>query len=220
MDSLIFLSGLTKGYGSPERPVRVLNGVDLTLFSGESAAVTGPSGSGKTTLLNLIGALDIPDAGTIQVCGIDLVRATEKNRLCFRQKAVGFVFQNHRLLPQFTALENVLIPTVPLGIDATQKAVELLQKMGLENRIHHFPSELSGGEQQRTAIARALINNPNLLLADEPTGALDSLSAGELIECLITLNREGMTLLMVTHSDRAAKAMQRRFALEAGRILE
>lgn len=217
------LEGVTRTFRGPGgEPVEVLRGVGLHVAAGESVAVTGPSGSGKTTLLQLIGTLDCPDAGEIRVNGRDLGSLDEAARLRFRNREVGFIFQAHHLLPQLTALENVLVPAWAAesrdGLHA--RAVHLLERVGLGGRLTHFPGQLSGGERQRVAVARALVMTPCLVLADEPTGALDQAAAQALVALLLELNaEERMTLLMVTHAEACAQRMARRVELHGGRVV-
>lgn len=216
------LEGVTRTFLGPgNAPVNVLRGIDLHVSAGESVAITGPSGSGKTTLLQLIGALDCPDAGEIRVNGRDLSSLDDAARLRFRNREVGFIFQAHHLLPQLNALENVLVPAWAAenrdGLHA--RAVYLLKRVGLDKRLSHFPGQLSGGERQRVAVARALVMTPSLVLADEPTGALDQATAQTLVELLLELNaEERITLLMVTHAEACALRMARRVELNGGRI--
>lgn len=217
------LEGVTRTFRGPGgEPVEVLRGVDLHVSAGESVAVTGPSGSGKTTLLQLIGALDCPDAGVVRVNGRDLSSLDEAARLRFRNREVGFIFQAHHLLPQLSALENVLVPAWAAenrdGLRA--RAVRLLERVGLGGRLNRFPGQLSGGERQRVAVARALVMTPCLVLADEPTGALDQEAARALVELLLELNaEERVTLLTVTHAEACARRMARRVELSGGRVV-
>ncbi|MDX9866987.1 MAG: ABC transporter ATP-binding protein [Kiritimatiellia bacterium] len=217
------VTGVVRTFRPPGAvPVEVLRGADLAVAAGGSVAVTGPSGSGKTTLLHLIGALDTPDAGEIRVNGRRLDTLDEPARLRYRNREVGFVFQNHHLLPQLTALENVLVPAWS-GADPTarERAEHLLERVGLGDRMRHFPGQLSGGERQRVAVARALIMDPGLVLADEPTGALDQRTAAALIGLLLELNAERRaTLIVVTHSELCAQRMGRRVKLENGTVRE
>ncbi len=202
-------------------PVPVLRGVSLEVAAGETLAVTGPSGSGKTTLLQLIGALDRPDAGEIRVNGREVGCMDEGAQAAFRSREVGFVFQTHHLLPQLTALENVLVPAWARGVndETLGRARALLERVGLKERTSHFPGQLSGGERQRVALARALVMQPCLLLADEPTGALDRDHARELIDLLLELNAEShTTLIVVTHAETCAQQMRRRVALVNGKV--
>jgi lipoprotein-releasing system ATP-binding protein len=222
-DLLLELDNLTKGYEHQAGRIEVLKGVFLQLNQGDTVAITGPSGSGKSTLLNLVGCLDRPDSGKIlykQKSLFDLSQAALDE---FRLRRISIVFQSHHLLPQCTALENILLPTLPLGNDtgdAVGRADELLTLAGLEKRRNHFPGELSGGECQRVAVCRALINSPELLLADEPTGALDHQTALELLDLLDKLADNSMALLMVTHSAEAAARMNRQFELTEGLLQE
>jgi ABC-type lipoprotein export system ATPase subunit len=224
---LLELRHVTKTYRAPDGgdAVDVLRGVDLQIAAGESVAFVGPSGSGKSTALNLIGALDRADAGEVIVDGRDVEKLGEEELAAYRNTTVGFIFQLHHLLPQCTILENVLVPTLaaPKG-DRTvvqARAKSLLQAVGLEHRLHHRPGELSGGERQRVAVARALINQPKLLLADEPTGALDRTNAARLMAVLVELNKtQGVTLILVTHALDLAQRMKRVFELLDGKLIE
>lgn len=204
----------------------VLKNISLEVAAGESIAVVGPSGSGKTTLLNIIGSLDRPTAGQVITAGKDLAGIDDAQLAETRNRDIGFVFQLHHLLPQCTALENVLVPTVPLGKgnetgDVEAYAKELLQKVGLENHLDYFPAQLSGGELQRVAFVRALINKPKLVLADEPTGSLDRTSAENLGKLLVKLNKDGgATLIVVTHSMELARLMDRVYELGNGTLNE
>jgi ABC-type lipoprotein export system ATPase subunit len=220
---LLELVNLSKGYEHPAGRTEVLKGVSLQLNSGDRVAITGPSGSGKSTLLNLVGCLDRPDAGEILYRQNSLSDFSQTALDEFRLRRISIVFQAHHLLPQCTALENVLLPTLPIdGESATTvgRAEELLTMAGLHERQHHFPGELSGGECQRVAVCRALINSPELLLADEPTGALDHHTALELLDLIDRLTDDSMALLMVTHSLEAAARMNRQFELTEGLLRE
>ena len=221
-EQLIRISGLTKVYGSGETAVHALDGIELTVEEGEFLAIMGPSGCGKSTLLNMIGALDQPTEGEVWVAGENLARL--KNVDAFRAQTVGFVFQLHNLLPTLTARENVETPMQGQNIGAHKRrarALDLLKLVGLEDRADHMPSQLSGGQRQRIAIARALANNPRLILADEPTGSLDSQSGEEIMALLGELNRtQGTTVLVVTHDRRVAQATQRIVRMHDGRIVE
>jgi predicted ABC-type transport system involved in lysophospholipase L1 biosynthesis ATPase subunit len=214
-------AGVEGGADGPE----VLRGVDLTVEFGESIAVVGPSGSGKSTLLNLIGGLDRPSAGQVLLEGQDLTALSPDALAGLRSEKIGFVFQSHHLLPQCTALENVLVPTLVQATRSRDLAAargrELLSRVGLGQRERHVPAQLSGGERQRVALVRALINQPALLLADEPTGSLDSASSDQMATLLAELNREqGVTLITVTHSSSLAERMGRVLALADGRLSE
>ena len=213
---------VTRAFGFPGgAAVEVLRGVSLHVAAGESVAVTGPSGSGKTTLLQIIGAMDRADSGEVRVNGRELGGLDDAARARFRNREVGFVFQAHHLLPQLTALENVLVPAwgSASAADAGERAFSLLKRVGLSERMNHLPGQLSGGERQRVAVARALIMNPGLILADEPTGALDQKTAHGLVDLLLELNaEERATLIVVTHAEACAQRMGRRVALADGKM--
>src|SRR6187402_2770133 len=224
---LLDIRNLTKTYRAPDGgdAVDVLRGVNLQMQPGESLAVVGPSGSGKSTVLNIVGALDKGDGGEVLVEERDVEKLGEEELASYRNTTVGFIFQLHHLLPQCTILENVLVPTLAqAGGDRAalrERAEKLLGSVGLKHRIHHRPGELSGGERQRVAVARALINQPKLLLADEPTGALDRVNAARLVDLLVELNREqGVTLIMVTHAPDLARQMGRVLELADGQLVE
>jgi ABC-type lipoprotein export system ATPase subunit len=220
--ALIVATGLSKVYGSGETAVRALEDVTFRVEPGELLAIMGPSGCGKSTLLNLIGALDQPSSGTITVAGEDLAQLKNVDR--FRAQTVGFVFQLHNLLPTLTALENVEVPMYGQAISAQarrDRARHLLVLVGLADRAGHLPNQLSGGQRQRIAVARALANDPALLLADEPTGSLDSQSGEEILALMQTLNREqGTTIALVTHDRQVAQATQRILRMSDGRIID
>jgi ABC-type lipoprotein export system ATPase subunit len=227
MDALLELRGITKSYAAtPESPTtEVLRGVDLTVEAGEALAIVGPSGSGKSTLLNLIGTLDRPTTGTVHLDGRDLSTLDEAALAAVRSSEIGFVFQLHHLLPQCTVLENVLVPTLAGGPahrreKAEARAQRLLARVGLEHRLGHRPGQLSGGERQRAAVVRALINEPKLLLADEPTGALDQASSETMARLLVELNaEEKVTLIVITHSLELAGQMGRVVELKDGKLV-
>ncbi len=204
--------------------VQVLDGVSFELTQGQSLAVTGPSGSGKSTLLHLIGTLDPPSSGRITIAGRDPFALREREVAAFRNQIIGFVFQDHHLLPQYSVLENVLVPTMAFrrkGEDVEERALELLHAVGLSHRLHHFPGELSGGESQRVAVARALVNNPRLLLCDEPTGNLDHNTAAAVAGLLLELHRSEQTILIaVTHNLDLAASFDRRIELKGGNCVE
>ncbi len=216
---MIHTTGITKSFGS----LQVLKGIDLTINKGEFVSIIGASGAGKTTLLQIIGSLDKADQGELLVDGVKLNQLSEKKLAEFRNKHIGFVFQFHQLLPEFTALENVCIPGFIAGRkkqEVEQQANDLLHKMGLSERIHHKPSELSGGEKQRVAVCRALINQPSLILADEPSGSLDSANKKELHSLLRQLcNEYGLTVLVVTHDTELAKVSDRIIEMRDGTII-
>ncbi len=221
-EPLIRTEDLTKIYGSGPTAIRALDGVSLEVHPGEFLAVMGPSGCGKSTLLNMLGALDRPTEGKVWVGGEDLSRLKDVDR--FRARTVGFVFQLHNLLPTLTALENVEVPMQGLGVTRRQRrerAEYLLDLVDLADRKDHLPSQLSGGQRQRVAIARALANDPALILADEPTGSLDSQSGEELLALFDSLNRDhGTTILVVTHDRRVAQATRRILRMRDGRIVD
>ena len=213
-----------KCFGTERLPVEVLRGVSLEMQAGEALAITGPSGSGKSTLLHLIGALDEPTSGRIEIDGREPYRLPESDLARFRNQTIGFVFQDHHLLPQNSVLENVLLPTLAFsgsGRDDEARARKLLERVALAERLDHRPAELYGGERQRVAVARGLINGPSLLLCDEPTGSLDAASASAVAELLFELHREAGTILIaVTHSEELAARFERRCDLREGRCFE
>ncbi|MGI5818678.1 MAG: ABC transporter ATP-binding protein [Armatimonadota bacterium] len=214
------VEGLTKEYDTPAGTTRVLDGLSLTAEPGETVAILGPSGSGKSTLLNIIGSLDRPTSGTVHL-GETAVTSLEGEALAsYRATEVGFVFQDHHLLPQLTAAENVLLPTMAAGTGdgAEDRARALLDRVGVSDRADAFPARLSGGERQRVAAARALINEPALLLCDEPTGNLDRESGDRLVELLRELAADGVTVLMVTHNTRQAALLGRGLLLTDGAV--
>jgi len=222
-DRGLSVQDVSKSFLLGEETVRVLDGATLEMAAGEAAAIVGPSGSGKSTLLHLIGTLDRPDSGSIEIDGRDPLALPEPELARFRNRSIGFVFQDHHLLPQYSVLENVLLPTLAFRHDARaarDRAAELLRGVGLEHRLGHRPAQLSGGERQRVAVARALINRPSLLLCDEPTGSLDSKTAGAVSDLLLELHRrESAMLIVVTHSPDLAGRFERRYALEEGRCV-
>ena len=223
--SLIVLDNVTKRYDGPggEAVAPVLRGISLALGAAESLAIVGPSGSGKSTLLNIIGTLDRPTSGRVLLDGKDLAALSDDDLAAIRNRRIGFVFQLHHLLPQCTALENVLVPTLAGGAaeDAPDRAEKLLERVGLKERIDYRPGQLSGGERQRVAVARALINRPAILLADEPTGSLDRAASEHLADLLAELNREeGVTLVVVTHSPALAARMGKVMELRDGQLAQ
>lgn len=217
---MIEIKDLRKSFGKLE----VLRGVDLSIGRGETISIVGPSGAGKTTLLQLTGTLDRPDSGSISYDGTELTTMNAARLASFRNRHIGFVFQFHQLLPEFTALENITIPALIAGESqsaATRKAIELLKLMGLEERAHHKPSQMSGGENQRVAVARALINRPDVILADEPSGSLDSRNKEELHKLFFDLrDRFGQTFIIVTHDEELAKLTDRTIRMVDGVIKE
>lgn len=219
--ALIRLEKLCKSYGDGKK-VEVLRGVDLKITAGETIAVLGASGAGKSTMLNIMGTLDRPTSGAVMFKDKPLFELDHRGLAAFRNRFIGFVFQFHNLLPEFTALENVMLPAVIGGLapaEAKKKAAALLAEVGLKDRLDHKPGELSGGEQQRTAMVRALIQSPELLLADEPTGNLDSRTASEVFDLLTALNKSrGTTMVVVTHNEHLASKMSRRIKMTDGSI--
>ena len=215
---MINAKNIHKSFGELE----VLKGVDLAVSRGEIVSIVGPSGAGKTTLLQILGTLDKPDSGSVLVDGMDVSKLSSDQMSGFRNKHIGFIFQFHQLLPEFTALENVMIPALIGGTDfkkANQRAKELLDYLQLTDRLEHKPSELSGGEKQRIAVARALINNPSLILADEPSGSLDTQNKEELHKLLFDLrDKFGLTEVIVTHDRELAKICDRTIEMKDGRI--
>ena len=219
--ALVEVRGVSKSFRTGDHKVRVLDEVHLSVAAQESVAIVGPSGSGKSTLLNLLGTLDQPDQGTIVIDGKNLAMMAGDELAKFRNLNIGFVFQSHHLLPHLTVLENILVPVLAqaseVGEEILLRATQLLQRVGLADREKHLPGRLSGGERQRVAVVRALINQPRLILADEPTGALDRVSAAEVGRLLLELNREhGITLVVATHSEELAARMDRIISMENG----
>jgi lipoprotein-releasing system ATP-binding protein len=216
------VSGVSKHYAGPSGPVAVLSGVDLRLAAGESLSIVGPSGSGKSTLLHVVGALDPPSAGTVRLDGIDPYSLGDRGLAAFRNRQVGFVFQDHHLLPQCTVLENVLVPTLVStgdGASYRRRALDLLEQVGLDRRLPHRPGELSGGEKQRVAIARALVCQPRLVLCDEPTGNLDHDTSDAVADLLLELHRRQQTILIVvTHNLDLARRFAATSRLADGRL--
>ncbi|WP_287677015.1 ABC transporter ATP-binding protein [Bacteroides sp.] len=216
---MIQIEGITKSFGQ----LQVLKGIDLNINKGEVVSIVGPSGAGKTTLLQIMGTLDRADSGRVIINGTDISRMKEKELSAFRNREIGFVFQFHQLLPEFTALENVTIPALIKGVpaaDARKQAVEMLDFLGLSDRASHKPAELSGGEKQRVAVARALINNPSVVLADEPSGSLDTKNKEELHNLFFELrDKLGQTFVIVTHDEGLAGQTDRTIHMLDGRIV-
>lgn len=219
---MIELTDITKTYRMGEVEICALCGVSLRVGPGELIAVMGPSGSGKSTLMNVIGCLDRPTAGSYRFEGREISDLTDDELAAVRNIKIGFVFQSFNLLPRFSALKNVEVPLIYSGVSGRlrrERAVPVLERVGLGERMHHKPSELSGGQQQRVAIARALVNNPPLLLADEPTGNLDSRSGEEILNIITDLNKQGVTIMIVTHDRDVAARCKRIINLKDGRIV-
>lgn len=219
---MIQLSNVSKTVTSGSEQLTILHSLDLQIPRGQFVSVIGPSGSGKSTLLGLIAGLDAPTTGSIKLDGHDITAMSEDELAELRGRLVGFIFQSFHLIPSLTAYENILTPMEIMGVSrASEKAQTLLDEVGLHDRGHHYPSQLSGGEQQRVAIARAFANDPNILLADEPTGNLDSKNGGHIFELLLKLNRERQTtLLLVTHDHQLAGLADRKISLRDGRVAE
>lgn len=221
MKYIIEIKKLTKIYGKDRTEVKALNSVDLKIKQGEFVAIMGPSGSGKSTLLNILGCLDKPTSGSYLLENKAIVEKTKAKTLAkIRREKIGFIFQTFNLLPRTSALNNVILPAIYSGLkNRKQKAKELLDRVGLGNRLNNKPNELSGGEQQRVSIARALMNNPQIILADEPTGNLDSKTGAGIMKLLRQLNQEGVTIIAVTHDNNIAKQTNRIIKMQDGRIV-
>ncbi|RLG57160.1 MAG: macrolide ABC transporter ATP-binding protein [Candidatus Hydrothermarchaeota archaeon] len=222
MNEIIELKGVTKIYKMDKVLVPALRGINLKIRKGEFVSIMGPSGSGKTTLMNLIGCLDRPTEGEIYIANKNIAKLGDDELAKLRREKIGFVFQQFNLIPRLTALENVELPMWFAGLSKKkrrERAIELLKLVGLEKRIHHKPAELSGGERQRVSIARALANNPEIILADEPTGNLDTKTGKEIMEILKDLNKQGKTIVLVTHDETFAKEAERIIKIRDGRLL-
>jgi len=222
LDALVLIEGLTKSFEHMGRTLDVLRGIDLNIYSGQIVAIVGPSGAGKSTLLHCVGTLDLPTAGRIRLGKEELTTMSSSRLAAVRNRDIGFVFQFHHLLPEFTALENVMMPGLIQGRprrEMEKRALALLEEVGLEKRATHRPGELSGGEQQRVAVARALALDPKLLLADEPTGNLDTATSDAIHDLFFQINREhGTTLIVVTHNPAFAERMPRVVRMVDGRV--
>ncbi len=221
--AVIEMTNITRSYAMGTQVVHALRGVDVSIHEGELIAIMGPSGSGKSTLMNMIGCLDVPNSGTYKLDGIDVSTMNDDAQAKVRNKRIGFVFQQFNLLPRTSALKQVALPLMYGGYKASERnslAKEALQKVGLGDRMDHRPDELSGGQQQRVAIARAIASNPSIILADEPTGALDTKTGEEILELFEEFNKQGMTIIMVTHDPEVAERAQRIIWLRDGLIME
>jgi lipoprotein-releasing system ATP-binding protein len=220
----LVVNGISKQYPTRAEPLVVLRDIDLSLSAGENLAIVGPSGCGKSTLLHILGTLDDPTTGSVLLGDINPFSLSEPDLAALRNRQIGFVFQDHHLLPQCSVLENVLLPTIATGTapaDSLDRARMLLTRVGLEQRLEHRPAELSGGERQRAAVARALVTRPKLVLADEPTGNLDGKNAAQVFELMLELNRElGTSLVIVTHDERLAARLDRVLTLTEGILVE
>ena len=219
---MIYLSNIKKNYRMGEMNIAVLAGITLSVKPGEIIAIMGPSGSGKSTLMNIIGCLDRPTSGVYRFENREISTLSDDELASVRNVKIGFVFQTFNLLPRFSALKNVEVPLIYSGVPARarkERAVPLLEQVGLAERMYHKPTELSGGQQQRVAIARALVNSPPLLLADEPTGNLDSRSGEEILNILMGLNKQGVTIIIVTHDQNVAARCKRNIHLKDGQII-
>ena len=220
---LITLSGVSKTYKLGDETVHALDKIDLVIQAGEFVAITGPSGSGKSTLANIIGGLDAPDEGLVTVEGQDISKLSDRKLSEYRNRHIGFVFQSFNLQPNYTALENVLLPMVfaKVGVrERTARAQECLEAVGLGDRLRHLPAQLSGGQRQRVSIARSLANKPSVIVADEPTGNLDSQKGEEILTILKNLNKQGITLIVITHDMEIAKQADRLLFIRDGKITE
>ncbi|MCS3800045.1 ABC transporter ATP-binding protein [Niastella sp. OAS944] len=221
MNAIIHLEDIRKSYFMGKQELQVLKGINLDIHTNEYVALMGPSGSGKSTLMNILGCLDSPSAGRYVLNGQDVSKMADDNLADVRNKEIGFVFQQFNLLPRLTALENVALPLVYAGVgrkQRTEMAMEVIQKVGLEERSHHKPNELSGGQCQRVAIARALVNNPSLILADEPTGNLDTKTSKEIMDIFTQIQEAGNTVVLVTHEEDIANYAKRVVRLRDGLI--
>jgi len=219
---ILVATELRKVYQTPSEEIVVLNGVSFALQAGENMAIVGPSGAGKSTLLQILGALDRPTSGSVSVGGVDPFSMNENQQARFRNEKIGFIFQDHHLLPQWNVLENTLLPALASGnpsVEVRDRAVRLLERVGLQHRMTHLPSQLSGGERERVAVARSLLLKPMVVLADEPTGNLDRQSADNVSQLLLEVPQEENTvLIVVTHSSTLAAKMQRCYELNAGKL--
>jgi ABC-type lipoprotein export system ATPase subunit len=216
---MIETKDLHRSYRIGKKSIEVLRGINLSISKGEKVFLCGPSGAGKTTLLYTLAGLERPEQGSVHVAGIDLYALGRKEQASFRNRSIGYVFQNYHLLPELTALENVAVPGAIAGVNQTDAALAALERVGLKDRADHLPAELSGGEQQRVAIARAIVNKPSVLFADEPTGNLDSATSNEIMEILLQLSQEhDVTLIVVTHDQALARAGDTTLVIRDGKV--
>jgi putative ABC transport system ATP-binding protein len=223
MQNMIELSNITKVYERGAEKLHILNNLSLSVVKGDFVAIIGPSGSGKSTLMNTIGLLDVPTSGSYSLDGVATENMSDNQLAGLRNKKIGFIFQQFNLLPRLNALENVELPLIYSGMgkkERREKAINMLELLGMGGRGHHKPSELSGGQQQRVAIARALSGSPSLLLADEPTGALDTKTGNEVLELVIRLNEQGNTIVLITHDPHIAEHAQRVISIRDGAIVK
>lgn len=223
MTPIIELENVEKIYTLGENFVNALSEINIKIHKGEFVAIIGPSGSGKSTLMHIIGLLDVPSKGKIFLSGKDASKLSPEERSTLRNRNIGFVFQSFNLLARTTSVDNVELPLIYAGKNKEERdklAIDALKKVGLGNRLDHFPNQLSGGQQQRVAIARALVNNPNIILADEPTGNLDSKSGKEILQLLTNLNKEGNTIVLVTHDKQVASHAKRTIELKDGKVIK
>ncbi len=223
MNEIIRMEKVNKSYYMGEESLHVLKDISLTVEKGDYLAILGPSGSGKTTLMNVLGCMDTLDSGTYQFEDIDVDKCTNKELSWIRNQKIGFIFQKYNLIPQYTAIQNIIMPLLIRGMtrnEAVEKANEYIELVGLSDRIFHKPNELSGGQQQRVAIARALITEPALLLADEPTGSLDSATGKDILTLFKKLNDNGNTIIVISHNNQVAKQSKRIISILDGRLME
>ncbi|MED2765455.1 ABC transporter ATP-binding protein [Bacillus thuringiensis] len=220
---MINLKGITKSFQNGAESVQILHGIDVTLNQGEFTSIMGPSGSGKSTLMNIIGCLDKPTTGAYELAGQNISNMSETELARVRNKEIGFVFQNFMLLPRLTALQNVELPLIYAGVDKKERrerSLAALTKVGLADRATRLPNELSGGQKQRVAVARAIVNNPNFILADEPTGALDTKTSTQIMDLFYELNKQGSTIIMITHDREIGEVAARQIVIRDGNMVQ
>ncbi|MHA4262737.1 ABC transporter ATP-binding protein [Bacillus cereus] len=220
---MINLQGITKSFQNGEESIQILHGIDVTLNQGEFTSIMGPSGSGKSTFMNIIGCLDKPTTGSYELAGQNISNMSETELANVRNKEIGFVFQNFMLLPRLTALQNIELPLIYAGIDKKERqerSLAALTKVGLAKHAAHLPNELSGGQKQRVAVARAIVNNPKFILADEPTGALDTKTSEQIVNLFYELNKQGSTIIMITHDREIGEAATRQIVIRDGNIVQ